>query len=330
MKKTISMKTLKLFVCTILALSILSPLKAAGDKKTAYLSPKEAGPDFLIQGEYVGKIGEKLNLGAQVIARGKGQFEAVLFMGGLPGAGWEGKVKVPLKGKTVEGQTELSGINFKGKIQDGTFSGIAEEDIPFSMKKVQRKSPTLGASPPDGAFVLFDGQNVNSWQDGKLEEGQLLGVGSRTKQKFKNFTLHLEFRLPFMPDYTGQSRGNSGMYLVDQYECQVLDSFGLNGENNECGGFYKIAKPAVNMCLPPLSWQTYDVEFQAAQFNKEGKKTVPAIVSIRHNGVYIHKKFRLPHITPGGGQADEKAGSLFLQDHGDPVRYRNIWILEKK
>ncbi len=131
MKKTISMKTLKLFVCTILALSILSPLKAAGDKKTAYLSPKEAGPDFLIQGEYVGKIGEKLNLGAQVIARGKGQFEAVLFMGGLPGAGWEGKVKVPLKGKLSKGKRNFQESILKEKFRMALFQELLKKTFLF-------------------------------------------------------------------------------------------------------------------------------------------------------------------------------------------------------
>ena len=162
-----------------------------------------------------------------------------------------------------------------------------------------------------------------------MDEHGLLMVGTRTKQKFGNFRLHLEFRTPFMPYSRGQGRGNSGMYLLDQYECQILDSFGLEGKDNECGGIYKISKPKLNMCFPPLSWQTYDVEFQAAKFDANGGKIAPAVATIQLNGVVIHDKLSLPRFTPGGGQSDEKPGALYLQNHGNPVRFRNIWVLEK-
>ena len=211
----------------------------------------------------------------------------------------------------------------------GVFSGTADAAVKYQAKKVMRKSPPLGATAPKGAVVLFDGSTADHFQGGKIEAGGLLNVGVRTKRKFSNFKLHLEFRTPFMPYARGQGRGNSGMYLLDQYECQVLDSFGLAGLDNECGGIYKVARPNVNMCLPPLSWQTYDVDFTAAKFDKTGKKVSPAVTTIRHNGVVIHEKLTLK-VTAGGGQNDEKPGALYLQNHGDPVRFRNIWIVEIK
>jgi hypothetical protein len=268
-------------------------------------------------------------LGIQVIALGKGNFDAVLYAGGLPGAGWDGKTKTKLKGVTSGGKVTFKGRNFTGGVVGGTFSGTADDDVAFSAKKVIRKSPTLGAKPPEGAVVLFDGTTAEHFQGGKLEAGKLLNVGVRSKQKFGSFTLHLEFRTPFMPYARGQARGNSGMYLQDQYECQVLDSFGLAGLDNECGGIYKVARPKVNMCLPPLSWQTYDVNFTTAKLDKAGKIVSPAVTTIRHNGVVIHEKLSLK-VTAGGGQNSGKAGSLFLQNHGDPVRFRNIWVVETK
>jgi len=307
----------------------MAPLCWAEDKpnpKTAFLDAKDAGQDFQTQGEYVGKVGDH-SYGLQVIAKGNGAFDGVVFVGGLPGAGWDAQGKHKIGGATKDGKTVLAGGDFEATIAGGAATLKAKSDT-GELKKVLRESPTLGAKPPQGAVVLFDGSNVDSWNPGKLE-GNLMGVGTRTKQKFENYTLHLEFRTPFMPYAGGQGRGNSGMYLGDQYECQVLDSFGLEGADNECGGIYKNAKPNVNMCLPPLSWQTYDVDFTCARFGDDGKSAAPAQVTIKHNGVVIHDNIELK-TTPGGGQNDEKPGAIFLQDHGDPVRFRNIWIVPKK
>ena len=304
-----------------------TPLLAAGGK--AVTDEKEAGADFQIQGEYTGKSGEQ-KMGMQVIALGKGKFDAVVYFGGLPGDGWKREDRsVKLTGETKDGKTDFKGEKGQwGKITDGVFHAHIG-DVAVDADKVTRKSTTLGAHPPKGAVVLFDGSNVDAWDGGKLQEGKYLGVGTRTKQKFHNFTLHLEFRTPYMEESRGQGRGNSGMYLLDQYECQVLDSFGLDGKDNECGGIYQASGPIVNMCLPPLSWQTYDVEFTAAKFDGD-KKVSRAVVTIRHNGVVIHDKLELPGSTPGGGQNDEsKPGALFLQNHGNPVHFQNIWIVEK-
>ncbi len=308
---------------------LCSTVLVAADPSPTFLSPEEAGPDFGIQGEYEGTIGTATKLGVQVIALGDGKFDAVLYAQGLPGAGWEEKTKVLLTGETADGAVQLTGKNITAKISDGLISGTAEGDVAFEAKKVTRESPTLGASPPAGAVVLFDGSHVDHWQEGRMSEDHLLEVGTRTTESFRDFTLHLEFRTPFMPFARGQARGNSGMYLLDQYECQILDSFGLSGEDNECGGIYKISKPRLNMCLPPLSWQTYDVEFRAARFDENDMKVSSAVTTIRLNGVVIHENLTLPQATAGGGRNDEKPGALYLQNHRNPVHFRNIWIVEK-
>ena len=158
----------------------------------------------------------------------------------------------------------------------------------------------------------------------------LLRHDCESKQKFVDHSLHLEFRTPFLPHARGQGRGNSGMYIQGRYEVQVLDSFGLEGKNNECGGIYSISEPAVNMCFPPLTWQTYDYDFTAAVYDDAGKKTKNARVTIRHNGVVIHDNLELPNGTPGKHKEAAGPGLLYLQGHGNPVVYRNIWVVEKK
>jgi Domain of Unknown Function (DUF1080) len=318
------------FVACFLSVSLIPIGALAQNGKRAFLDPKEAGPDFAVQGEYVGTIGANAKIGAQVIALGGGRFDAVIYTKGLPGAGWDGKTKVRLHGDTSDNVAHLKGKNFEGTIKDRVFSGTAEDGVKFELKKIERTSPTLGATPPPGATVLFDGKNTSAWQVGQLDDGNLLGVPAVTKQPFEDFLLHVEFRTPFMPRSRGQGRGNSGVYLADQYEVQVLDSFGLEGYDNECGGIYKAAKPLVNMCFPPLAWQTYDVDFRNARFTPDGKtKKENALVTVRHNGIPIQYNLELKTATPGGHRSDEHPGPIFLQNHGDPVRFRNIWVLPR-
>jgi hypothetical protein len=314
------------------AFLVLLPTCAFGQSKTkhAFVDPKDAGPDFAVQGEYVGTTGAQAKIGAQVIALGDGRFDAVIYPQGLPGDGWDGKTKTRLHGSASDGVAHLKGKNAEGTIKEGLFAGTTEDGSKFELKKVERTSPTLGAAPPAGATVLFDGKNKDAWKFAKIEAGDLLGVPAISNQPYGDFQLHVEFRTPFMPASRGQGRGNSGVYLADQYEVQVLDSFGLEGEDNECGGIYHEAKPLVNMCFPPLSWQTYDIDFRAARFAADGKtKTADAVVTVRHNGVPIHENLSLKSPTPGGHRADEHPGPIFLQNHGDPVRFKNIWIVPR-
>lgn len=304
---------------------LVVPASAADEMnpKTAYLDGAAAGADFAIQGEYAAE-----GWGLQVIADGGGKFRGVLYQGGLPGAGFEGKTdKFKLSGSTKEGKTLLSGGDYEVVIEENK-AIVRHSAKSVELPKVARQSPTLGAAAPAGAIVLFDGSNVDHWAGGTMTEDKLLNVGTRTKEKFEDYTLHLEFRSPYMPYARGQARGNSGMYLGDQYETQILDSFGLDGADNECGGIYINSKPRVNMCLPPLTWQTYDVDFTSAKFDKDGNVTAPAKTTVKHNGVVIHENLELKP-TPGGGQKDQKPGAIFLQNHGDKVHFQNIWIIKK-
>ena len=144
---------------------------------------------------------------------------------------------------------------------------------------------------PSDAVILFNGTSASGWQHSNGDEAKWTvadnaltvkpGTGGiQTKQKFGDCQLHIEWRIDKNVKGDGQDRGNSGVYLQDRYEVQVLDSFGLKGENNECGGIYTKAKPAENMCFPPLVWQTYDIDFTAAQFDADGKKTKNAIATV--------------------------------------------------
>lgn len=300
----------------------------AGKKAKAetFLDVASAGQDYKDQGEYTNSWG-----GAQVIALGDDNFRMVTYQGGLPGAGWNKESRTEVPGKRDGDKIVFTGENeYRAELTGGSLVIKSSNGGPWKMEKVERKSPTLGAKPPKGSVILFEGANAEGWVEGKMDERHLLAAGTRSHQSFTNFTLHLEFLLPFKPLGRGQDRGNSGVYLQDRYECQVLDSFGLTGADNECGGFYKQARPAVNMCFPPLVWQTYDIDFTAAKYDDKGTKTKNAFVTVNHNGVTIHDNFELKGPTAGNAKGEDPTGGPFyLQGHGNPVYYQNIWVMPK-
>jgi len=287
---------------------------------------------------------------AQVIVLGKGRYHANLL------AKFDTRDE-PIA--TLEGQQEGSKIIFAGwgdhsgdwrgpdwygVLEDGKFTGSVpgRKGGSFVMHKVFRPSPRLGQKPPAGAVVLFDGTNFDQWMhadktyDGDLVKWKLVneameavrGIDSiKTKKKFKDFQLHVEFRTPFMPDAREQLRGNSGVYIEEYgFEVQILDSYGLKGLDNECGGIYKIAKPIVNMCAPPMQWQSCDITFHEPPFDDTGQKISSARITVLHNDVKVHDNVELPKAKGGG--------SIYLQAHGkygniaDPVQFRNIWLVE--
>lgn len=315
-------------------LAVVSATYAKGPKIT---DPKKADADFAIQGEYTGELPTKdgkAKFGVQVIALGQGKFHATGYHGGLPGDGYNGEKKVEVDGELKDGTVQFKDEHGTGVVKDGTLT-ISDPDGNQigTLKKIARKSSTLGQKPPKGAVVLFDGKNADSFKGGKISDDGLLMQGTTSKQAFGSHKVHIEFRLPYQPEDRGQGRGNSGIYVQGRYEIQMLDSFGLAGKHNECGGLYSVKDPDLNMCLPPLAWQTYDIDYTAAKFDQKGKLTANPRVTVRHNGTVIHDDVELPgerSTTAAPSKPGPLPGPIYLQNHGCPVRYRNIWVVETK
>ena len=191
---------------------------------------------------------------------------------------------------------------------------------------------------PDNAVVLFDGRDFAHWQregggeiDWQLADGTMQivpGSGNLiTKKPVKDFVLHVEFKVPQLPpDVRGQGRGNSGVYIQQRYEVQILDSYGLEPKNNECAGIYKFKAPDKNVCKRPGQWQTYDVRFQAARF-EGAKKVANARITLYHNGVLVHDDVENPNKTGAGKPEGPNPLPIRLQDHSNAVTFRNIWIV---
>lgn len=209
-----------------------------------------------------------------------------------------------------------------------------------SVEMIGSSTPPIGA--PIGAIVLFDGEKTDAWTtpDGKpcpwkvLEDESMVAGGGDiiSKEKFEDVQLHVEFWLPkHAPEVKGQARGNSGVYLQGRYEIQILDTYGLPAEKHGCGAIYGKKKPRENACTPPQTWQSYDIKYKAAKFDEAGKKIENARVSVIHNGVTIHDDVEIDGPTRAG-MHEEKPGPapIMLQDHGNPVRFRNIYVIPAK
>lgn len=312
-------------LCLLAVLACLTP--------SSWGAESTSDADIRWQGEYAGSLLDEQGYctwtGLQVVALGDGKFQAVEYRGGFPGNGWDKNSRKKLKGQVAADELALEGDGRRITIRGNWALCHGPEGEQGRLQKFNRYSQTLRAAAPPGATILFDGTNTNHFTNGKITDDKLLAVGTDTKKAYRDFSMHLEFRTPWMPAARGQGRGNSGVYIQGRYEVQVLDSFGLDGVDNECGALYKSVPPRVNMCFPPMTWQTYDIDFTAARFDDAGKKTANAVITVRHNGIYVHRDREIPNKTGGGAVEGPDARPIKLQNHNNPVHFRNIWIVER-
>jgi len=305
---------------------------AAGAGKADIVRPGE-DPDDGVQGDYL-SVNQKEPAGeAKIIGQGGNAYRMVFTP--------YGAANVDMSGKVENGQGTLTGPDGASAVLAGKTLTVTVGGKKYKLVYTHPQSTTQGLKPPAGAIVLLayapptppslaEWAN-NSWEalaDGSMVKG---GGDIRTKRSLGDMQLHLEFRCPYMASARGQGRGNSGVYLMDRYEVQILDSFGNPSKDDECGGIYKVATPKVNASFPPDVWQTYDIIFRAPRFDAQGKKVKNAAVTVVQNGLTIHENVEIPGPTGGAvGGPEVREAPLRLQDHGNPVRFRNIWALPLK
>ncbi|NLE38261.1 MAG: DUF1080 domain-containing protein [Pirellulaceae bacterium] len=208
--------------------------------------------------------------------------------------------------------------------------------IVWSRPPVVDPGPVGG--PPSDAIVLFDGTDLSQWNGGDkwLVQDAVAtarGGGISTKQAFGDCQLHVEWAAPASAEGTDQDRGNSGIYMMNTYEVQILDSHDNETYyDGQCGAIYKQSPPMVNACRPPGEWQSYDIIFRAPRFAADGTVEQPAAMTVLHNGVVVQNHFELLgatawHLPPKYTPHAERM-PISIQYHGSPVRFRNIWVRE--
>jgi hypothetical protein len=331
-----------LILCTLtLALHAATPAPDEPATAPARKGKKSEAPvNFIpaladpLMGDWQGEGG----LVAQVLPLGGGKYRAVL----LTAFDSEDAPLAVLEGAASEGRITFNGDSCNGTIRQGQFSG-SKGGKSFVLKHVTRKPPTLGAPPPAGAVVLLDGKNLDSWakKNGKswleeagpalwkLVDGATVEVvpGSDciiTHRKFGDCKLHVEFRTLGYPS-------NSGVFLQDRYEVNINETY-ARPEQAPNAGFDNCtedAKPRIRPCRPPLEWQTYDIEFHAPKFDGDGKKTANARATVLFNGVKIYDDQELNRPKGAASRLGEApTGPLMLQEHGMPLQFRNVWLVE--
>ena len=356
------------------AVSSAQTLDSATEAETRKLFDVQAiGVELKLQGEYVGKDGEK-QVAAQVVSRGENSFHALVLEGGLPGDGWDGGHYGLLESAPLsQGRAE-----FRSLTDEGVSSVLDENGLMLKrgerrtlLKRVERKSSTLGQQPPAGAIVLFGGATpgMDEFEERKdiegltaptMFEGHML-AGAVTKRRFRDYQLHVEFMTGWEPQNIPWRRADAGIYMLSRYEVAIGDSFGFDfdlsgstsphrgklldekstsskfplAKNNNaprvCGSVFSYPSNVPNSCLPPLVWQTLDIDFTAPRFDSEGKKTSNAMISVKLNGHQTVVKQEVNGPTPHGFKGPEtEDGPIWFEAFGRRVLYRNIWVVERR
>ena len=304
--------------------------------RIALTSPPKDNLDYSLLGEFVGEVNvgdKKHKIGLQLRPIGPATFSAIRYLGGLPGqkgVDWTSGETTELVGRRAGPVLVLSGSQEAVFVSADSCKLIdSEGKLLGTLPRVNRSSPTLGAMAPADAVVIFDGTNTSQLDQGEMTEDGLLKEGSTIIPMFQDFNMHLEFRLPYMPNSEGQKRANSGCYLQSRYEVQVLDSFAQLPQFNGCSSLYRQKSPDVNACLPPLVWQTYDIHFTAPRWASDGKKIRNARITVWLNGIKTQDDYEIKSKTGAGSPEEPKLLPIKLQNHSDPVRFRNIWIVDR-
>ncbi|KAA1257764.1 hypothetical protein LF1_02540 [Rubripirellula obstinata] len=322
----------------------------SSDDVPAVLNP-ENDTSYWLLGEFIGEVKESgddperkgMRMGLQLRPVGSTDFDAQMFEGGLPGEGESfadeptqdpiGSPRDPMRlvGRRSGKLLVLSGGPFAIFVDAAGCTLIDPAGKTLGrLDRVSRASASLGAKPPAGAITLFgDDGDTSMLVDATVASDGTLKQGFAIKPMVQDFDLHAEFRTPYMPNKDDQQRGNSGIYIHGRYEMQILDSFAQSPAFNHLGAIYKAKAPDINMALPPLSWQTYDVRFTAARYNADGSKYIDARVTSWVNGVMVQNDVALAGPTGHGKDEQPLLLPIQLQDHNDEVRFRNLWIIDR-
>ena len=320
----------------------------------AWAAARAAGPEPAdkIMGDYIGTYTPSAAAGtspaqkpiesdAKVVPQGGGRYRVLLTVH----QDTTPRLSVVLTGNAEGDSLALTGqgaqTEWKGMVEGGKTLVAESAAGKFDLKFTVRRSPTEGLKPPSDAIVLipykegtapsFDEWTGGAWKP--MDDGSVMANGGDTHTiiKLGDFQMHVEFRIPYEPTGRGQDRGNSGLYIHDIYELQVLDSYGLPIANNECGAIYTQVAPKENACFPPKSWQTYDITFHAARLDDTGKKIKNATITVVQNGVKVQDETSISGPTGAArGRPEVATAVLRLQDHNHPVRFRNMWLVELK